>query len=361
MRFHLRAASAAGVSSATLYLQPEGGAVLEWPVDNLVPAAEVDLIAELNLVLNPLPAFAPITYWWSVADGAGAAVTTAPITFRYEDNRFTWGRIATGSLTVHWYSGGPALGQAALDTAINALPRINRDIRAPLPARLDIYVYADAADLQTALRRLGLVWAGGHADPALGVILVAVPPDLRADFNLQRDLPHELTHLLLAETLGAHAASLPAWLNEGLAVMNQGQRDSQYPALLAAARDARAFLPLAGLCRAFPDDAVQARLAYAQSEAFVRYLRERFGSEGLHQLILTYAAGVDCEAGVQTALGQSLGTLEADWLRDTIYSPPPGTLTNLAPWLVITALVTLAPLTFFALIARRGRPTSPRR
>ena len=58
---------------------------------------------------------------------------------------------------------------------------------------------------------------------------------------------HEYTHLLVKNTSG----NVPTWFNEGLAVMHQAQRDSSFPALLAAARDSQQFLSLTSLCGPF--------------------------------------------------------------------------------------------------------------
>jgi hypothetical protein len=177
---------------------------------------------------------------------------------------------------------------------------------------------------------------------------------MHADFTLQREIPHELTHVLAYHLAGPNLHRVPLWLNEGLATLNQGHPETDFPALLAAARESAQFLPLAGLCTTFPADGTQARLAYAQSESVVRYLRERFGSEGVHGLLLAYASGAGCDDGLRAATGLGLDELSADWLRDVIYAGQTGSGWAAAgPWLLLTVLVLIAPLGFLLFGWRR--------
>ena len=359
--FTLSAQSTARITSATLMLDTGGTAPSAWHDVRFQPGLRIDAIAAFNLATNPLPPFSPVRFWWVLADSAGGQLSSAPVTFVYEDSRFTWKTITQGSVTVHWYQGDQAFGQMAVNIATGALPVINRDVQAPLPERVDIYIYGTAADVQAALQRVGHSWANGHADPKLGVVVVAVAPDLRAEYNLQVNIPHEMTHVLIYRATGDSYGRVPVWLNEGLAVMHQGQRDSDFPALLAAARDARQFLSLSNLCGPFDPNTV--RLAYAESESVVRFVERQFGTEGINRLLAAYVGGASCEAGVQSSLGLSLDQLQVRWLDDLAPAASiPQNAQTLAPWLVLAGLVLLAPVTFL-LLAFRGRrgPEQPRK
>jgi hypothetical protein len=356
--FEMSAHSAEPIVNALLYWESPGWPPTVWPQAQFQPGTHFSATAQFDLARYPLPAFAPISFWWVVEDATGTTQTSAVRVFQYEDNRYDWQQLNSGALTVHWYEGGADFGEAALDVATHALPRINRDIRAPLPARVDLYIYAHREDEQAALQRIGRAWADGHADPELGVIIVAVAPDLRFEFGLQREIPHEMTHVLVYHVTEDQYERVPVWLNEGLAVMNQGQRDTQFPALLAAARDAQAFRDLAQLCGTLPAESEAARLAYAQSESVVRYLRARFGSEGIYNLLQAYGAGADCDLGVRSALGLGLAEVQAAWLRDVIYAgastAAPGAM---APWLVVAGLVLLALVVVLLVVLGASRAT----
>jgi hypothetical protein len=303
-----------------------------------------------------LPPFSPVQYWWELATDAGDTATTPPATFYYEDDRFAWQTLTNGALIVHWYAGDAGFGQSVLATATAAYSEANRDIRAPLPERLDLYVYATPREAQAALQRVGVAWADGHADAALGVVIVVTAPDLSAEFNLRREIPHELTHILMYRATGGQYGQVPGWFNEGLAVMNQAQPEPDFPALLAAARDSGSFLHFSNLCGAFPADPAEARLAYAQSESFTRYLRARFGAERMHALVNAYGAGAGCSGGVEEALDLPLETLEEHWLAEVIVADPSAARWKiLAPWLLLGMLVVAGPILFFLLILRPAR------
>ncbi len=354
--FNLSARSSDPITGIALHLQARGEPEITWTQVTFEPGREVDASLQVNLVVTSLPPFSPVDYWWTLEDSAGNTLTTPPNTFYYEDNRFTWRRLTHGAVSVNWYAGDEAFGQQALAVAGRAYATANRDIRAPLPKRLDLYLYANERDVQAALGRIGYVWANGHADVKLGVVVVVVAPDLTAEFNLSRDIPHELTHILIYEATGANYGHVPTWLNEGLAMLNQEQPETDAAGLLAGARDARRPLAFAALCGGFPSDPDQARLAYAQSESFVRYIRTRYGSEGLNRLLGAYGAGAECSAGVETVLGLPLARLDQAWQRDVLYSSSlAARWYTLRPWLLLAALVLLGPLLFLALTLR-ARP-----
>jgi hypothetical protein len=352
--FRLSAESSAPISAIKLFLDTGGPAPATWPKVEFTRGTHVDAVAAFDLAINPLPPFAPVRYWWQLDDSAGNSLTTPPASFAYEDDRFAWRTAADGSVTVHWYVGDEAFGPAAAAIADSALPLISRDVRGELPQTVDIYIYGNLADEKAALQRVGRSFTDGHADPRLGVVIVAVAPDLRAEYNLQREIPHEMTHLLIYKSTGDNYQKVPYWLNEGLAVAHQGQRDSDFPAILAAARDARQYLPLERLCGPF--EAATARLAYAESESVVRDIAGHFGAEGINRLLVAYAAGSGCEDGVQASLGLSLAELQTRWLNEIAPQDEPAQRwAAWAPWLIVAGLVFLGPLLFMVAAFWRGR------
>jgi hypothetical protein len=192
------------------------------------------------------------------------------------------------------------------------------------------------------------------------VVIISVAPDLRANENLQIQVPHELTHVLVYRATGGNYANVPTWFNEGLAVVHQGQRDSSFAGLLAAARDSRQFLSLSSLCGPFSP--AEASLAYAESESVVSFVRRKFGAEGINRLLTAYAGGANCGSGVQSSLGVSLDQLQAAWQADL--APVPVTVADrlqaLAPWLLLAGLVLLAPILLLFVAFRWPPGQAPR-
>ena len=315
-------------------------------IEPLTLQADGSTLFEYNLAQNVLPPFATIIFSYQATLVDGRNVTSAPLSFRYEDNRFVWKTLSEGqSIRVHWVQGGDDFGQAALDAARSGLEAINQIVPVTLDAPVDVYVYASIGDLQGALALGGQPWLAGHADPALGVAMVSVAPGETQSIELQRQIPHELAHVMLYRYSEAGYGHLPAWLNEGVASMSELYPNPDYASALTLAGQNGSLLPMADLCASFPAESGRAFLAYAESESFVRYLRDTHGNSGLAALIHSYADGLDCDLGPTRALGTSLQQLEARWREATLGENPVGVAArNLLPYFIMLALVLLVPL-----------------
>lgn len=304
-------------------------AVATWPLDGAL-----------------LPPFALVDFWWQVDLSDGTSLTTEPQTFEYADNRFDWQRLQSGSVSVYWAEGPLDLGQAALDVALQATDRLQQEFFLPAPEQVRIYLYPSLAELRSALRLAGGPWASGHAQPALGVVLLAVPPGPEARLEIERSVPHELAHLMLYQRMGDAYDNLPAWLNEGLATLVEGSPNPDHRISLQAAAEREAFLPLASLCAAFPGDTEQAVLAYAQSASLVQYVRDIYGTGALVALLDAYQEGASCAGGVERVLRRPITTLEQEWTRSLFQGQQLASLPldPLLPWLLLLLPVLLVVL-----------------
>jgi hypothetical protein len=324
--FSIQATASADITALYLYIQSAGNdrvEVTSVPVD---PSPSVQATFTRDLRLFPFPPFGTVNWWWEVRDAAGYQLTTPQATFRYEDNRLNWFRRTAGPATVYSTVDDPQYMQAALDIAAVSLERISRSLNAPVPEKVDIYLYPSLADLQAALRMAGRAWMGGQARPELGVILVAVPHDGGYMAQMEQEIPHELTHLLVYRLAGPEGYRyIPAWLNEGLATANETRPDPNLDSLLERARNEGRLIPLRNLCPPFSTDPAEALLSYAESGSLVRYIRQQYGDSGIRALLQAYADGADCDGGVQRALHITLDQLERAWRAD---------LSGMGKWMV---------------------------
>ncbi len=290
--------------------------------------------------------FATILFSYQATLADGETVTSGLFNFKYEDNRFPWKSLVQDSLTVHWYEGNDAFGQAALEAARIGLQNMSTLLPVASPAPLDVYVYSTSGNLQNALALGGSPWIAGHADPALGVVLVAAAPGDAQTIELQRQIPHELARVMLYRSLGVGYAHLPAWLNEGIASMNELNPNPDYAIALQAADASDALIPISDLCASFPADSGRAFLAYAESGSFVRYLRDTYGSTGLVALTRAYADGLDCDLGATRAVGSPLNQLDARWRESALgQNMMSVAMRNLSPYLLILGLILIVPIT----------------
>ena len=354
--FVLDAAGDARINRATVFFQSDRSA-LQHVEAQFEPSAALHLETPVELRGGAIPPFSRVTYWWQLADEAVQTLTTPRATFDYVDNRFEWQRVSDGGMTVYWASGDAAFGEAVLDTALAALHRIAPEIGASPPSNVDVYVYPSRDDLIGALRLGGRDWAGGQARPELGVVLVDLPPADTATVEMRRVIPHELTHLLVYAATQPNYTRVPAWLDDGLATANEDSRDpSQELALRAAAGQGR-LLAFESLCAPFSADAGAALLAYAQSGYLVQFIRDRFGRQGIQNLLAAYRENAACAPGVERALDVTLSALEGEWRAQFASGGQAAAAVTEAgaPWLALLAILALALLPILVRLPRASR------
>jgi hypothetical protein len=349
--FSLKAESDAIITEATLFVRSPDTPSTFVGKAKFEQGTTITATYSLDTGRRRIAAFSPVEFWWELRDRAGGQFTSDHQTFTFRDNRFEWQASSDGPITVHWYEGERSYAQAALDIARRALVEANRDLGAPQPEHVDIYLYATAGAVRAAITTADHLWIDSQANPVINVIIATVPPDAPdATAQMERKLPHELTHVLVYALVGDRMANLPTWLNEGLAMLNQFSPEPDFASLLASAQDSNSLLPLAVLCGPFPAAQAQARLAYAQSESVVRFIRDKMGSQKLHDLLRAYADDLDCSAGAQEALNLSLAELDDRWRTEAFMSPSgPGAGGDWWPWIVLGLLVVLAPFGFLLL------------
>lgn len=267
---------------------------------------------------RPLPAFASISYVYQFTLNSGDIVESPSYEFTYLDNRYNWQELIEEPFKIYWYEGEITLAQEVLDAALQGEDSMLELLQQP--ENLDpitIFIYSSEEELQTTLTAVGQSWVSGHADPARGSIVVALPPAVSQPLEIQRLIPHEIAHILLYRFMGAEFEYLPAWLSEGLSSQMEIYSLPEYDLVVQRAYEGRDLIPFAHLCQAFPADVELAFQAYAQADALVDYIQQEYGVTGLQSMIYAYDQGVSCERGVEVSLGVTLQELEKDWQRDT--------------------------------------------
>ncbi len=356
--FSLTLPPAGAPDTATLYLKI-GTYTQVYPA----PLVQGSGQYERDLREQPFPPFTYISYWWEYKDTQGNTYTTSKPRFLYEDNRFLWQTLKDDTITLHWVSGDTSLMLNALDIAQASIAEIQTTLNAPSTGPVTLYIYPSLPDLQSALRLTGREWVGGQAYPEIGVVLLAISPSAEAPIKMKREIPHELVHKVLYDLTGPQGyAALPVWLIEGVASSFERSPDPSYTLALQQAVNGGKLIPLETLCYPFPEEYDRALLAYAQSQSFVQYLRQTYGWSQIHELIKTYADGVDYATGAKQVLGSDLAALERNWrvwmeqAGQSNHAAAAGgaaliIIKDLAPWLVLIGLVFLP-----AVLAWLGTP-----
>lgn len=328
------------LQSASIVIFDEGYGVTR--VQPLAVAADGVTQFIFDARQNALQPFALLRWHYEFVLTGGEFLQSETFSLRYDDNRFAWQKVEANGLRVFWYAGDSTFAQSALNAALAGVRAINEVFPVDLSPPLDIFIYPSQNDLAF----LGAeTWTAGHANPSLGVVLVAVEPGLEQSLHMERRIPHELMHVLLYRHIGAGYDNLPAWLREGLATLVEINPSAEYDRVLLEARTRNALIPLLDLCASFPTQPDSAFLAYAEARSFTVYLRNTYGSSKLLELARAYADGVACERGVEVAYGASLAQLELRWRESALGENVWATaLRNMLPYLILCGMVLGIPL-----------------
>ncbi len=342
--FQVKIISDEQIKEVNLFLEPEGQ---ETRIETIQVNQQGEIIYAYDLEKNPLRPFTHVTYWYRVITSKDAKYYSSKNTFDYLDNRFDWQDLENNQFHVYWYQGDLPFGQMVLNVAQAGLKSAQMYLKAYPPTPLRIFVYANTTDLQSALQLSQQSWIAGHANPDLGIILVSIPQGPEQRLELERQVPHEIVHILQYQKLGDSYQNLPVWLIEGTASLAELYPNPDYQWVLERTASQNALIPFSNLCLVFPQEASGAFLAYAQSTSFVRYLYQKFGVTKMDELMKNYQDGFGCEQGVETTFGVSLKQLESSWQREVLgIDSHLLALQNLAPYLLLAIALLFPPIIF---------------
>jgi len=346
------------IQSVFLSIQPAGQSIR---LVEITPSAQGEILVQMDSDLLALRAFTMVFFWFEITSGGGEKWTSDTYHFSYIDNRFDWETLEATNLQVNWHDRDRNFGQDILNVAQQALDTVPSLVQANIPNPVIIYVYRDPADLQSALSLVQQSWVAGHANPDLGIILLSIPDSPSQRMELERQIPHELMHLLLYQKTVDSYTSLPAWLKEGLASIAEFYPNPDYPRALDKAIHSNGLIPLNQLCSAFPSDASGAFLAYAQSASFVQYLYNQVGTPGVVNLLNAYDNGFGCEEGFKSTFGISLTDYEMRWRQESLGMDVAGLAwRNFGPYILIGLALLGFPLAvgIISIWKRRNRVPS---
>jgi hypothetical protein len=339
--FQARLTSIDQIDQAYLMIQPEGESTR---IEELAWNSAGEVLYTYDVNLHPLRPFGRTYYWFRLVT-RDSEITTPSYWFDYIDNRFTWQSLTNDYFEIHWQDQDLTFGQTALNTAQSSLNAVQKILPIAPEFPLKIYIYSEAEDLQTALTGLSESWVAGQASPDLGVILLSISQGPDQTLELERQLPHEMMHIMEYSLVGDQYNNTPVWLTEGIASIAELYPNADYERVLNTAIAEDELLSFENLCNTFPRDAGSAFLAYSQSTSFVRYIYQTYGSTGLTNLLRQYQTGLGCEEGVQATLGKSLTELENDWRQSNFsVDPTSEALKSLSPYLILALLVLIVPL-----------------
>jgi len=133
--------------------------------------------------------------------------------------------------------------------------------------------------------------------------------------DVERVVPHEVGHIMIARALGPALPSAPVWLCEGIAEYAAGERASQVDPVALRAIGRGSSLHLDELDGAFRVGGGEAGLAYAEAASVVNFLVAERGEPVIAELLSSLAKTGDPEASLRELTGWTNADLETAWRR----------------------------------------------
>ena len=265
-----------------------------------------------------LPPGTTVWWEWTLIDATGNETAVPRETITILDDRFEWRMLEAEGVHLYWYE-GDGVGPLLLEAAVNGLDTLEDEMGIELQDDVQIFIYGDANEMREALLYVQ-GWAGGAAFPEYNTILLGVSPRSADTWGLDV-VPHELAHLVVHQFgRSCVGGSRPTWLDEGLAMVAEGEPGSEIIQDLNQGINADAFEPLRSLNGSFAADYDQAGMSYSQSYSVVDYMLDTYGAEQMQTLLLVLAEGTGYDEALEQVYGVNVDGLEREW-RDAIGAP----------------------------------------
>jgi len=286
------------------------------------PGTRVDASFSIDQQRDYLPPGTELEYWWMITDESGNELRTESQPLLFMDERRDWQMLSSDRLTLYWYKGDRAFGEALFDQANKTLDQIESKAGVQVERPVKIFIYGDFNDLRDSIAVGSQEWTGGQAFTEQGVVVIGVSPN-DLEYGLAA-APHELTHLVIDQATDNPFGDIPRWLDEGLAVYMSGELDAGwrgYRGMVADGARAGSLMTLQTLSSTFPADPEQASLAYAQSGSVVEFIIDTYGQEALAGLLEIFSEGALYDEALEEALGVDTWGLDKAW-RESIGAAP---------------------------------------
>ncbi len=352
LTFGLEAESQADIVDARIHYQVDKMSYTQVTSEawaDFVPETRVRTSWTWDMRKASLPPGASITYWWTVEDDAGNSIETPPAVLRFDDDRYEWRSLANDALTLFWYEGDDSFAGELMTACEEGLSRLTREVGTYPEKPIRIYVYASAGDLQGAMI-FSQEWTGGTAFTEFGIVAIGISVD-QLDWG-KRAMVHELTHLVVHQATFSPYGELPTWLDEGLAMYNEGEMSPSFQAWLDRAIVEGRLISVRSLCSPFSAEPEKAYLSYAQSCSLVAYLLDSYGQDRMLSLLTLLKDGSSYDGAIKQVYGFDMDELDRRW-REELAGPPVTEESQVGPvqriWhpalvVVLSALATLLAL-----------------
>jgi len=287
------------------------------------------------------PPGARIWYRWRVIDATGDESVSDEQRVIWLDDQHQWQSVSRGDLTLYWYDRPRSFASELINSAVDSLTRLEEESGLAPEDLIDMYIYSSAEDLRDAvLFEPG--WTGGLAYPEHNILIIGIGDD-QLDWGKTTEA-HELTHVLVGHLTFSCLSSVPTWLNEGIAVYNEGEFDQGSTTTLQRGIDDGTLFSVRALGGSFSEHPDRASLAYAQSYSLVNYLINTYNTNDLLQLFHNLRDGIPIDEALRQAYGFGVDELDDLWRASVNAAPRNEQAVEPITTLIPTAVPTLRPI-----------------
>ena len=300
---------AAGVESVTfLYaILPEGALTREAAEINKGDVTRIRAEFPTRDPMLWIPAGADFEWRWEFVFESGERFETDPQIWRYEDPRFEWQSLKEGDLEVVFYD-NRGVAETMLREGLAALEEISPFLGLDELIPIKVYVWANTGDAREVERI-----ESERFEESVVTGGTRVLADLVHIYQPSRwVVRHELTHVLTKLAGEGPYGDLPAWLDEGMATLAEGDWLERRGGALQFAINNDQVLSLRSMESpsnrpGFVD------IFYGQSAAVVLYLLSEYGNERMNELFATFKEGSSVEEALTKVYGLTRDELDNDW------------------------------------------------
>jgi hypothetical protein len=296
------------------------GEVVAKAFPQFTPGKQVDAEWTWEMLQSgSLPPGSQLWWRWRITDANGNETVTDQKTATWLDDTHKWKTVQNGdSLRLHYYEGDQAFINTLSQAAADGLKFNETQSGLKADAPIDLYIYANTADMQDAIL-YEPSWTGGQAFPEENIVIIGISPD-EVDWG-RTTIVHELTHVLVGHLTFSCLGDVPTWLNEGLAMYSEGPLDEQFKGPLDNAIQENNLLSIPILSGGFSEQSDKANLSYGESYSIVNFLIESFGQEKMITLLKALKSGATADEALMQTYGFDENGLEDAW-RQAIGAQP---------------------------------------
>lgn len=264
-----------------------------------------------------LPPGTTIWWRWRYVDSSGAEYLSDQQTVTWLDPTNEWKTVSSNGVRIHYYGASESFAQSMLAAGEEGLQRNEQQAGMKPDIPVEIYIYPSYDEMRDAIL-YEPQWTGGLAYSDFSIIIMGTSGDAAFD---KATVIHEVTHVLVGRNAFTCIGFIPTWLNEGLAVYNEGPLDGSMQQQFDIALRDDSFFPVRSLGGNFSEIPEKALLSYAQSYSVVNFMLETYGQEKMSQLLTALSNAEPVDDALISIYGFDIDGLDAAWRESLGLSP----------------------------------------